>query len=261
MNTKNFDQKYDEVFEKVRSHFPFEDYINAITYFHTKSIIKSIIRSVPPSAKDLRLLDIGCGPMEKTAIFSQLGFSCFSVDDLQDPWHRKDDNVTKILQFANKFGIDFHLQSRGDYSIPFEKRSFDIVTSIEVIEHLHASPKAFIEHAGEYLKPGGIIVFTTPNSVNLRKRLSVLLGKTNYPPIKQFYFSGKTWRGHVREYTLDELAWCLEEAGFQVVLKNTNEHFAHEKLRGFSKFAYLTLGSMNKHFRSGLIVIGKKKDL
>ena len=83
------------------------------------------------------------------------------------------------------------------------------------------------------------------------------MGKSNYPDIKQFYESGAIWRGHVREYTLNELEWCVEQSGLDVVLKDTYEPFVHKKLTGTMKYAYNILTMINKYFKSGLIVIGR----
>lgn len=258
VNLKNFEQRFTQVFEEVKEKFPVPSYMDEIVFYQTSFILKNILRLSQQGRPNLKLLDIGCGPMEKTAIFSKFGIECFGADDLSDPWHREGDNLDAIIRFANQSSINFHLQKTTDYSIPFERESFDIVVAIEVVEHLHSSPKMFIETAKSFLRPGGLLVLTTPNAVNLRKRISVLFGKTNYPKVNDFYFSGETWRGHVREYTLEELVWCVDQAGLDVVLQDTYEPFAGKKLSGLSKSLYIALGNLNKYFRSGLLVVGKK---
>ena len=258
MISYEFDQNYETVFKNIKDSFPLVNYMDEIVYHQTKFILKSILNLSTKHASKLKLLDIGCGPMEKTAIFSNFGMQCYAADDLSDPWHREGNNLNKIINFSSQNDIKFHLQKKSDYSIPFDKGSFDVVMAIEVIEHLHASPRSFIEIAKQYLRPGGLLVLTTPNSVNLRKRISVFFGKTNYPNIKDFYSSGDNWRGHVREYTLDELEWCVKQSDLDIVLKDSYEPFAHKKLSGLWKKIYITLGNLNKHFRSGLVVIGKR---
>ena len=57
----------------------------------------------------------------------------------------------------------------------------------------------------------------TPNAVNLRDRGRVLLGKSNWPDIKQVYSWPFPFTGHVREYTKNELRWVLQQAGFSEV--------------------------------------------
>lgn len=97
-----------------------------------------------------------------------------------------------------------------------------------------------------------------PNSVNLRKRISVLLGRTNYSPIEQLYFSTDTYRGHVREYTLSETEYIIKQSGFEVVNSSTFEHLAQSKLKFPLRELYLGLGSIVNGFRSGLLVIARK---
>ncbi|MEJ2207002.1 MAG: methyltransferase domain-containing protein, partial [Gemmatimonadota bacterium] len=184
-------------FVHVQEVFPFTDYVDSIVYHETRSIVEALEPLISPFAGK-RLLDIGSGPMDKTAILSLMGFDCCAVDDLADPWHMREGNKAKIIAFSERLGIKFHHQQEGDHSVPFQSASFDVVSLLSVIEHLHVSPREILNTAGEYLKPGGLLVVVMPNSVNLRKRLSVLRGRTNHVPVDQFYACVGTWRGHVR---------------------------------------------------------------
>ena len=60
-----------------------------------------------------------------------------------------------------------------------------------------------------------------PNAVNLRKRISVALGQSNYTPARGFFENEGVWRGHVREYTFQETNQILQWAGFEIVHKST----------------------------------------
>ena len=238
--------------------FPFKDYI-------TKGKRQGILYVVGQVARhcqraDPALLDIGSGPMDITAVFAQLGYACCAIDDLSDPWHRRGNNLDAILDFAQRMGIRFHLQSIGEYSIPFARDSFDVVTLNGVIEHLHESPRGILNAAGSHLRSGGLLCITMPNAVNLRKRLSVLRGWTNYPPVDQLFLSPGPWRGHVREYTLAETARLCEMAGYQVAAASTFESIAYDKLKGLARRVYLLLGCAIPTLRSGLCVIARKPD-
>jgi 2-polyprenyl-3-methyl-5-hydroxy-6-metoxy-1,4-benzoquinol methylase len=50
---------------------------------------------------------------------------------------------------------------------------FDLVTSVEVIEHLE-NPSAFLRSVCRLLKPGGVAILTTPNVENVPARLKFL---------------------------------------------------------------------------------------
>ncbi len=100
--------------------------------------------------------------------------------------------------------------------LPLPDSSLDVVTCLAVLEHFHHSPKKVFAEMRRVLKPGGRIVLLTPNSVNLRKRVHVLLGKSNLPPMEQFWKEPQ-WYGHVREPNLPELRWMAETSGFSIV--------------------------------------------
>jgi len=246
-----------KAFSELTAAFPFKDYISSCCYHEMHSVLHELSKSLL-SFKGKRLLDIGSGPMDKTAIFQLLGFQCYAVDDLSDPWHKRDKNISKIKEFADRMGITFYHQQDGDYTIPFEAKSFDVVCSLAVIEHLHESPRSLLNTMGAHLKEDGLLVIVMPNSVNFRKRLSVLRGRTNCVPIDQFFYSLGTWRGHVREYTLAETEFICRQAGYEVVASRTFEHLAQEKLRFPLRQLYMLIGSIFPTTRSGLLVVCRK---
>lgn len=249
--------QFQEAYTSIVNKFPFEGYVDDMVYHEMYSVTCALKKFVS-NFQGCKLLDIGSGPMDKTAILQLLGFECFAVDDLSDFWHRRNDNINKIKNFAENVGIHFYHQPEGNFSIPFSEGSFDVVTSLSVIEHLHESPREILNVMGRFLKTEGFLVIVMPNSVNLRKRLSVLLGKTNYNPVDELYFSTDFYRGHVREYTLAETVYMCKLSGFVVVYADTFEHFAYKKLAFPLREIYLGLGRLIKGFRSGILVIAKK---
>ncbi|HEX2079722.1 MAG TPA: class I SAM-dependent methyltransferase [Longimicrobium sp.] len=243
--------------DQVAAAFPFRNYIQESVRQGLTQIIPRIARHV--RAARPRLLDIGCGPMDKTAVMHRLGFECYAVDDLSDPWHRRDGNLEKIVSFAEREGIQFHLQD-AEYRIPFPAESFDVVTIFDVIEHLHQSPRDILNAAGTHLRPGGVLAITMPNSVNLRKRLDVLRGRSNYPPVDQFFLSCDGWRGHVREYTLAETAHLCRLAGFEVLSATSYEGNAYDMLRGLRRQLFLALARLAPGLGSGLCVVARRPE-
>lgn len=251
--------EYKMVFDQVSKSFPFPGYLTLGTYYSVKHLLTELTR-ITNTLKGLELLDVGCGPMDKTAIFSKMGLICSGVDDLRDPWHALNQNTRTILNFAKSMDINFHHQSSDDYTIPFPENYFDIITSIAVIEHLHDTPRILLNSMGAHLKPGGLLVVEMPNSVNLRKRLSVLFGKTNYNPVSELFYSLGPYRGHVREYTLEETMWICHAAGYEVIHSSTYEPNAYDKLPYGLRHIYILAGALVPTLRSGLLVIAKKPD-
>jgi len=76
-------------------------------------------------------------------------------------------------------------QASGQH-LPFRSETFDSIVSIETIEHL-PDPEAFLDELHRVLRPGGLVVLTTPNALYTRP--------VNGIPANPF---------HLREYTLEE---------------------------------------------------------
>src|SRR2546430_306550 len=54
-------------------------------------------------------------------------------------------------------------------------RKFDVIVTADLIEHLGNSG-AFLERAGEHLRPGGLLCIVTPNALSLNNALKSLAG-------------------------------------------------------------------------------------
>lgn len=73
------------------------------------------------------------------------------------------------VSLENKFsssyliGLDLH-------NLPFRSNTFDIIYSIQVIEHL-ALPEEFIKECWRVLNPNGLLALTTPNPTGLAARI------------------------------------------------------------------------------------------
>jgi SAM-dependent methyltransferase len=150
-----------------------------------------------------KILDFGTGPMDMPAGLQLLGFKCAAFDDLQDFWHTQDSNREKIVSFAKNSGIDLRI-SDGK-GLPFAMESFDLILALDVIEHLHDSPRELLIDLLNLVKPQGYLLLTVPNAVNIRKRIRMLLGRSPYPSFPYYYWYPGPWRGHIREYTKEDL--------------------------------------------------------
>ena len=82
---------------------------------------------------------------------------------------------------------------------PLQRSLFDMVILLDVIEHLHDSPRTLLNDLVDTLKDGGLLFITVPNAGNIIKRIDLLLGKTNLPPFDGYYWSPDPWRDHKRE--------------------------------------------------------------
>ena len=95
---------------------------------------------------------------------------------------------------------------------PFVNR-FDVIMFSEVIEHLPLPGHVVLERLKIALKPGGLLICTTPNFYRLRNIAYVALGKRIFDHFRMPTDKGL---GHVMEYDSDRLRWQIEQAGFSV---------------------------------------------
>ncbi len=229
-----------EAFNSLKTIYPISDYIGSESeYFFTANVMS---RFLP---KGGRVLDLGCGGMDKTGLLALMGYEMHAADDFQDPWHLRDNNLEKLRNFAKEFGIALTVQDIGNYKLDYPENYFDGCMINAVIEHLHESPKDLLNNAGHWLREGGILFVTMPNSVDLRKRLSVILGKSNYQSVEMFYENIGPWRGHVREYTLAEQEYILRKNGFSILFSGTYHATLAAKLKSrFSKYTYFAYSAV-----------------
>ncbi len=100
--------------------------------------------------------------------------------------------------------------------LPFPDHSFDLVTSLEGIEHVE-NHFLMLRELGRVIKPGGHLIISTPNICSLEARLNFLVRGTFYRFISQ---AEVTRRGsgfdHQNLIGYVELRQVLDWAGFQV---------------------------------------------
>ncbi|MFQ5777063.1 MAG: class I SAM-dependent methyltransferase [Terriglobia bacterium] len=137
-----------------------------------------------------RLLDIGCAHGFFLYAAAQHGFTPCGVE-----------LVPEAVAHARSLGYSLHC---GDlHSARYQTNSFDVVTMLDVIEHLW-DPLEEVKEVARVLRPGGLFGVLTPNAWQTRLR-------------------GMRWRGfrqsfeHVLFFEPNTIAHLLRIAGFEVV--------------------------------------------
>ena len=87
-----------------------------------------------------------------------------------------------------------------------------------------------MENLWRVLKPGGHIVIDTKNAVDLKTRLKVLVGISNWPTVDGIYYAEFNPYHH-KEYTLSELKRLLELARFDDIQGTAFEVFFLKSLK------------------------------
>lgn len=119
----------------------------------TRRIILGLVRRhLPeaPSGRPLRLLDVGCGTGISLELMQrELGVEGYGLD--AEP---------TALQLSRERGLD-RLTVGTMERVPYGDGTFDVVTALDVVEHIEDDVAALRE-AGRVLRPGGRIVITVP---------------------------------------------------------------------------------------------------
>lgn len=156
-------------------------------WFHGfRRFITPLLERVSAGRRDLFTLDCGCGT---------------------------GNNLQLLRAYGRAVGIDItfsgvkYAASRGDLKVaqasatdlPFPERTFDLVTSFDVIYALPDSmERAAVAEMFRVLKPGGHLLLNVAALSWLRGNHSVL-------------------GGEVRRYSKARLRWALEQGGFRIV--------------------------------------------
>ena len=85
-------EKPQDALEFLKGIFPSSSYLEGRESGHVS--IAGLVRQFLP--KGGRILDLGCGGMDKTSLMALLGYEMHADDDFQDPWHQRDNNLEKL---------------------------------------------------------------------------------------------------------------------------------------------------------------------
>lgn len=194
----------------------------SLTYSQT--IYESVLREC--IHRDHKWLDLGCG------------------HQLLPPWRlEQEKGITQSTKEIVGLDYDFeslkkhrtiHKRVRGDITrLPFKDSAFDIVTSNMVFEHLD-DPDAQLREIRRILKPGGTLLFHTPNALSyatlaaklipesVKDRLVYLLQKRKEEDVFPAYYkinSPRSIREHARAsgFEVDEVRMITSSAQLVVI--------------------------------------------
>jgi ubiquinone/menaquinone biosynthesis C-methylase UbiE len=105
----------------------------------------------------------------------------------------------------------------NDGRLPYPDQYFDLVTFTEVAEHLE-NYRAVVREIYRILKPGGIVVITTPNVLNMKSRMRFLSAGfwSMFGPLHVGESSMESTGGHITPIPYPFLAHALMTAGFNM---------------------------------------------
>ncbi len=148
----------------------------------------------------IKVLDLGCGNGAFTHLLHQNGFKVEGFDGSASGVELARKNYPEI-QFSQ---LDLVSGRMPDHS----KNQFDAVVSVEVIEHL-LLPRMLIQNAIQALKPGGLLILTTPYH-GYWKNLAIALTNrfdAHWHPLRDY--------GHVKFFSKKTLMQLFIEFGLK----------------------------------------------
>jgi len=204
--------------------------------------------------KGLRTLDLG-HDIHVGALLFHLGCKLrgnVAPDELKGSQEATRDIASFTFQNGqqNTWPLDaFNFEGK----FPYPDATFDLVTTMEVIEHVSTSPRDFVKEIKRVLVPGGHLLVCTPNSACWTKILRMFGHEGTYDskPYSQNY-GPRHAMCHVYEYTPWELKQLLTSEGFEITELRTWDVYDLDP-RGIKQAALklaITIGMvLTGHFR------------
>lgn len=228
-STKDIVDMYD------KDYFNGKGFDEGVNYYeglkHKKSwdyISNSRMKNIEKFSNKGKILDIGCGMGDFLDIAKKRGWNTNGLE-----LSKYSSNIAKKRFRLNVFcgTID---------EAKYDSKEFDVITMIEVIEHLE-NPKNTLKECNRILKDSGILVIQTGDINSL------------YAKIK-----GEKWPyillGHLHYFSKKTLVKMLNETGFEVIkVYNGDEITLKSKYNCFWKNKNLNLKNIHNYLKSLLI--------
>ena len=108
-----------------------------------------------PPLTDLRILDVGCGGGLVTEPLARMGATVTAIDVTEE-------TVSAARMHAAETGLDIDYRVATAESLAASGALFDLVVSLEVVEHV-ADRRGFLGALAGLTRPGGGLVLSTLN--------------------------------------------------------------------------------------------------
>ncbi len=136
-------------YEQIDRVYP--DWSNTYGQYNPPRGLLKFIETLPRTS---RILEIGAGGGFTLATLREMGFEHLTGSDLTN---------TTLAEMRSRLGKG-DLVAADAESLPFRARSFDVLLSSDVVEHIPDLEQHMVE-AARVLIPGGRYLFKTPNRV------------------------------------------------------------------------------------------------
>ncbi len=177
---------------------PRQDIVRERTFDPTRTRYRFAQALLPPASPGATLVDVGGGAGEFCRVARELSYQTTLID-----------GNPRSVEAERRRGFTA-LETDLTYPITdLPDNAFDIVVSLEVIEHI-VTAELLLGEMARVLKPGGLMILSTPNFGFIKDRLNYLRGA-----------NAKEEGYHFRFYTKSKLAAMVRDAGLTLERGNS----------------------------------------
>lgn len=171
------------------------------TVAHTHAyLMPTVHAALARHARGKRVFELGCGNGAAAAEIAATGYDVAGID----PSHS---GIAAARQIAPSCRLE-HGSSEDALAERFG--TFDVVLSLEVVEHVYA-PARFAAVIAELLAPNGVAIISTPYHSYLKNLALAASGKLDG------HFTALWEGGHIKFWSRRTLGQLFTEAGFDEV--------------------------------------------
>ncbi|WP_169703331.1 class I SAM-dependent methyltransferase [Candidatus Kuenenia stuttgartensis] len=186
----------------------FHDYASA--HCHRIAFDLDLVKKHVP-VKDAKVLELGSVPLLLTGALRELGYDIQGIDIAPE---RFQSVISRVNVNVRKCDIEVE-------RLPFPDSSFDAILFFELFEHLRINPIFTMKENFRVLKPGGVLLVSTPNLKSLDGIINFLFQGKAFSLCGDIYKEYEKLQsighmGHVREFTVREVSDFLTKIGFRV---------------------------------------------
>ncbi len=207
------------------------------------------LKGVLPSPA--RLLDIGCAYGYFVELALSAGYDAYGIDPSSHAATRA------------KHRLNTRIQEGTIGSVQFPDKHFDVITMLDVVEHL-ADPRTDLRHVASLLADDGRILIATGDTESFAAKLLGRRWTFYIPPQHLFFFNRKNFTTLLLESGLEPVTWF--RVGKWLSLQYIFHLARTTGESGFAKRLYplmeaLPLGRIPLYLAMGdnMVVIAKKK--
>lgn len=177
-------------------------YISSEEFHHHAYLLPALLKLLAtqsiPSTQPFKILDLGCGNGSLSQQLARCGYHLVGVED-----------SASGIQIAQQTIPECKFIYASIYDLPFAdlENQFDVVLSIEVIEHL-LYPRELLRAAKRCLKADGRLVLTTPYHGYWKNLALAILGKMDD------HYTTLWDGGHIKFFSVTTLNQLLKQEGF-----------------------------------------------